>query len=206
MHNIPNLDFWYFSGDEEMNTTLTATAISDQSATYPGLFRGEGVVRITSNDHGFKVSENPLNQGHKPPNCIFIQGTTGRAFDGLRRIIAVAADTIDVVAPVSVLTPGGTETARPAVQFNHPCWFYGFKVHLSAASATTENLVCSIDADKGAAWDVNIYTKDMNGVQDDIYIPSKPIPIAPRDILYFTWANTNDTLWGLELATFRAAR
>ena len=34
------VDKWSFSGDSDMNTTLDATAISDQSASYPGLYIG----------------------------------------------------------------------------------------------------------------------------------------------------------------------
>ena len=61
------VDKWSFSGDSDMNTTLDATAISDQSASYPGLFRGVGVVRLTSTGHGFKVSPNPYQDGPVSP-------------------------------------------------------------------------------------------------------------------------------------------
>jgi hypothetical protein len=193
------LDHWYFSGDEEMNTTLDATAVSDQTSNYPELAYS-GVVRLTSTDHGFKAGDVP---GGKEANCVFIQGTTN--YDGLRRIIAVAANTLDILAKFVAETPGGTEIARPALQFDDDWLLHGFKLHLASASATSENLVCSVDANKGAAWDVNIYTKDMNTVQDVIRMFDIPIIIAPKDIVYFTWANTNNQLWGLEVITSRVS-
>jgi len=192
-------DFWRFSGDEEMNTTIGNTAISNQSSSYPGLFRGVGVVRLTSNDHGFKAS--PQIYGPDAPNCIYVQSTTN--YDGMRKIVAVAANTLDIVAKYVAETPAGTEILRPGFKFDHPVQFVGFKVHLSSASATSENLVCAIDADRGAGWDTVLYTKAMNTIADLVYQFSTPLIIPANDIVYFTWANTNDRTWGLEIETKR---
>jgi hypothetical protein len=92
------------------------------------------------------------------------------------------------------------------LKFDERWEFCGFKLHLDAASATSENMVISVDADRGAAWDFNIFTEDMNGVQDrsERYADGEII-VQPNDILYVTWTNTNDTLWGLELIAKRVA-
>lgn len=197
-----NTEHYFFSGDEEMNTTLDNTAVSDQSSSYDksalgGRYR-DGVVRLTSTDHGFKASPN-----QKQSNLIYIQGTTN--YDGLRHIVAVAANTIDIVAPFVAETPGGTEIARPGLKFDERWMFCGFKLHLSSASATAENLVISVDADRGAGWDFNIFTEDLNTVADraENYSGDNEIILQPNDILYCTYANTDDRTWGLELITKR---
>lgn len=190
----PPIDKWYFSGDEEMNTTFASLAADDKTSDYPNIYR-TGVVRLGATDHGYKAAANPEDR----PNNIFIQGTTN--YDGLRQIVAVATDTLDIVAKYVAENPNG-QTLRPGFQFDWDVEFIGFKLHLDTASATaTENLVCSVDADKGAAWDVNIYTKDMNTERDIINIFSKPIPIGAKDRVYFTWANASNRLWGLEILT-----
>lgn len=200
---LGNTEHYFFSGDEEMNTTTHATAVSDQSSSYDtsalgGRYR-EGVVRITATDHGFKASPNQKDQ-----NCIFVQGTTN--YDGLRYIVAVATDTLDIIAPYVAETPDG-KILRPGLKFDERYLFVGFKLHLDAASATAENLVISVDADRGAAWDYNIFTEDMNGTQDrsENYSGDNEVTLEPNDILYCTWTNTNNTLWGLELVARRIA-
>jgi hypothetical protein len=191
------IDEWNFSGDEEMNTVIGASAITDQSATYKDT--KPGVVRITSSDHGYKASPTPF--GDLPPNVIFVSGTTN--YDGMRKLLAVATNSIDVVAPFVAETPGGSEILRPGFKFGHEVDFHGFEVHLSTASGTVENLVVAVDSAQGAAWDRTLYTIAMNGVQDYIEMCDPPIRIAPGDQVYVTWANTNDTLWGLKLKTSR---
>jgi len=191
------LEFYYFSGDEEMNTLLDNTAIVDVTSTYPGI--GDGIVDITMTDHGFKAPAQ-----FDRPTHIFIQGTTN--YNGLRRIhSAPDANSLFIFGKYVAETPAGTEIARPGLQFDEDWLFMGFKLHLDAASATTENFVINIDSDMGAAWDYNIYTSDMNGVQDlaDLSFMDEPVPLKAKDIVYCTWANTNDKLWGLEILAQR---
>lgn len=198
------IDKWDFSGDEEFNTTIGAVAAANQTSSYPGVYR-EGVVRLTSVDHGFKVS--PGLYDTKRPNLIYVQGTTN--YDGLRKIVAVATDTLDIVAKYVAETPGGSETLRPGFKFDHDVEFLGFDLHLAAAAATAENLVVAIDSDRGAAWDTTLYTLAMNTVQNatprfiDSDVVGERVIVPARDIVYLTFANTNDNLWGLTLYTRR---
>lgn len=197
-------EHYFFSGDEEMNTTIHATAVSDLSVNYDASALGgkyrEGVVRLTSTDHGFKASPN-----QKQSNLIFVQGTTN--YDGLRVVLAVAANTLDIIAPFVAETPSGSETLRPGLQFDERYLFVGFKVHLSSACATAEDLVISVDADRGSAWDFNVFTENMNGVSDraENYSGDNEIVLQPDDILYCTYANTDNRTWGLELIAKRVA-
>ncbi len=200
--DISRLDKWHFSGDEEMNTVIGASAISNQSGSYPDLIRATGVggvVRLTSNDHGFKATADAWKRNES--NCIYVQGTTN--YDGLRTIIAVAANTLDILAPYVAETPGGTETLRPGFKYPERSEFWGLALHLAAACATEEDLEISVDASRGAAWDRKIYDEPMYGVQDIIDIFDEPIPLDPNDIVYVTFPNTDDNLWGLTLYSRR---
>lgn len=198
--NLGRLDKFHFSGDEEMNTTIGASIITDQSASYPDLIRATGVggvVRLTSDDHGFKATPDVWKRDES--NLIYVQGV-GNGYDGLRTIVAVATNTVDLLCPFTAdITPGGTETLRPGFSYPEKAEFWGFSLHLDAASATTEDLEIHIDAAQGAAWDRKLYDYDMNGVQNIEDILDEPIPLSPNDIVYVTWANTNNTLWGLTL-------
>jgi hypothetical protein len=168
----------FFSGDEETYTTVSAT---DPST---GGFGFNGVQRtiITSTDHGFKAN-----------SYVWIDGTT--YYDGMRYIEAVAANTITVRGAYTAENTAGTETIKAAVYVERPWELLGFQVHLNTASATSENLVVAVDAEKGSSYDVKLYSKDMNGIQDVVYKFDPPEPMEPKDVVTFTWANTNDTTW-----------
>ena len=73
------------------------------------------------------------------------------------------------------------------------------RVHLSSASATSENLVISVDSRHGSAYDVVLVTQDMNTVQNLAWSPDGIIHMEEGDKLLVTWANTNTRTWGLEV-------
>lgn len=193
------LEFYRFEGAKAMNGTVDAAAVVDKTATYPAA-HGPGVVDITDTTHGYLASDR-----EDIPNFIFIQGTDN--YNGLRRIHSVPdANSIFIYAKYVAETLGASDIIRPGLQFGEEWLFRGFKLHLSAASSTTENLVISVDADAGSSFDFNIWTADMNGVQDDSkFFMSDPVPINRNDIVYVTWANTNAVTWGLELISQRLA-
>ena len=75
----------------------------------------------------------------------------------------------------------------------------GFRLHLSAAAATSENFVVYIDSSVSSAYDVVIYTKDMAGVQDIEYRFNPPYwPGGSGDVFTFTYANSDSRTYGLE--------
>lgn len=73
------------------------------------------------------------------------------------------------------------------------------RLHLDSASATAENFVVQLQSAKGSAYNVKLYSKDMNTVQDLVYQPTKPHDLREEDELKFTWANSNSKTWGLEI-------
>lgn len=82
--------------------------------------------------------------------------------------------------------------------------FEEVRIHLSAASGTVENFVITLQSGKGSEYNVNVYSKDMNTVQDLVYQPVDPQEFEAADSLLFTWANTNSRTYGMEII-FKAA-
>ena len=87
-------------------------------------------------------------------------------------------------------TPSGSEI-----------YFYEFRIHLGAASATSENLVIKIDAAAGAAYDTVLDTQDMNTLADYVYLPARPHRLFAGDKIIVTWTNTNTETYGAEVIT-----
>jgi hypothetical protein len=77
--------------------------------------------------------------------------------------------------------------------------FEEVRIHLSAASATSENFVITIQSAKGSAYNVVLYTQDMDTVQDLVYQPTKEHELNDGDSLLFTWTNTNLRTYGMEI-------
>lgn len=82
--------------------------------------------------------------------------------------------------------------------------FEEVRIHLSAASSTSENFVVTLDSGRGSEYDVKLYSQDMDTVQDLIYQPVDPHEFEAEDSLVFTWTNTNSRTWGMEIV-YKAA-
>lgn len=72
------------------------------------------------------------------------------------------------------------------------------RVHLSSASATSEDLTITLDSGAGAAYDVELYSKDMNTVVDLVVTFTDRYFISTDD-LDFAWANSNSRTYGIEI-------
>ena len=79
------------------------------------------------------------------------------------------------------------------------CALISVRIHLGSASATSENLVISVDSAAGAEYDQILDTQDMNTLQDYSYVPTVPIPLFAGDKIKVTWTNTNTETYGLEI-------
>ncbi|MFB0556085.1 MAG: hypothetical protein ACETWQ_22510 [Phycisphaerae bacterium] len=77
--------------------------------------------------------------------------------------------------------------------------FEEVRLHLNEYATATENFVIQLQSSKGSAFNVKLYSKDMNGVQDIVYQPTKEHDIREEDSLKFTWPNTQSKTWGLEI-------
>lgn len=72
------------------------------------------------------------------------------------------------------------------------------KLHLSAVGGAAENFTVTINSATLAAYDVVLYSQDMNAVQDILWLPNQPIPIVNGDPIDFAYANSNGRTYGLE--------
>lgn len=188
----PPVDVFQFSGDEEMNNTIGATKITDQSRS-----PWQNIARLTCSDHGLKAG-----------SLIYLQGFATTSYNTLYLIDAVDTNTFDIFMgkrTVTTDTPAGTETAKPIITYDEPWELVGFELHLDTAGGTAENFTVDIDANKGAAWDTNLYTKDMNGVKDIVQNYTQPRQLEANDLVIFGYANTDDRLWGLKVFARRRA-
>ena len=77
--------------------------------------------------------------------------------------------------------------------------FEGVRLHLSDALAPAENFVITLVSGNGSLYNVKLYSKDMDSVQDLVYQPAKAHGLTSKDSLLFTWTNTNAKTWGLEI-------
>lgn len=174
------------SGTGALNATLAATAVVQVGPVHPD----EGQVKFTTSAaHGFVVGSH-----------VYIEGTTN--YDGVYEIKAVpSTTTFQIQAKFIAETPAGTETVKFAIKPNAEFFFVGFSIHLSAAPTTSENFTIDLDADDGAAWDVNIYTRDFSSNSDtDIIwvIPEESrAPYEKADIIRFAWTNTDGRTYGI---------
>ena len=148
-------------------------------------------VTIQADGHGFLAG--PTVDDF---TCVYILNTT--SYDGLRRIQSVATNSLVVYAPFTAETPEATDTLRTAYASKYPYEFLGFNLHLNTACATAENLIIALDSAKGSSFDVKLYTKAMNTVQDIHYMFSEPYPIDANDVIDLTWANANSRIWTIK--------
>jgi len=185
-------DIWHFSGDEETYTTINNAVAVD--AGWAGM---DQLTTIPITGHGFKASSGKLQ------SLVYIQGSTN--YDGLRKIHAVATNTITIVAKYVAETFAGTETVKTMYSDDHPFEFLGFKVTLNAASATSENLTITIDSKVGSAFDNLIYSRDMDTIADINNMFDVPRKCFPGDKIDVAWDNTDDRTWAIELITRRLA-
>jgi len=180
-----------YSGAKATYIALDNTAVADVGRVGPS---EENIVDLTITGHGFLAGPSLWDF-----NCCFILGSTN--YSGLKRIYSVPdANSLRIFSKYTAETPAGTETLRTAYKSSFPFLWLGFEIHLSAASATSENLVVNKDSDRGAGFDSKLYSKDMNGIQDIVYMvpEEEPVRCEKDSVIDLTWANTNARTWGIK--------
>lgn len=192
----PPEDIFEFSGEDEMDFVIGATALSNPETNF-----SQRTARITSTGHGYQAD-----------SLIYLRGFSATLdfMNGMKKIEAVAANTIDVrlgnFDAYVAGTPAGTETGDPIVTYDVDWELMGFEFNLAADGGTSENFSIDVDAAKGAAWDTNLYEKDMNGIGDVVVNFSKPRPLKANDLIVFSYENTDaNNLWGLKVIARRTA-
>lgn len=188
-------DTWEFTGTKTMDGTFNnAAAVVGDSVILPY------TTTLPDTAHGLQTG-----------SLTYIQGSTN--YNGLRKIKTAATNTMLIYGKYVAETLAGTETWKTMFTYDDivkgdlragPPWeFLGFDFTLAAASATSENFVCTVDASKGSAWDNIIYSKDMDTIKDINYMFDESRLMEAGDKINFEWANTNTQTWGLKVYTRR---
>jgi len=177
-----------FSGAAKTYEALDAEAAVDLGNTGP---EEQSIVTMQGDAHGFLAG--PSVQDF---TCVYLLGTTN--YDGLRRIHAVGTNSINIFADYTAETTATGDTFRTAYVSSLPYEFLGFNLHLDTACATAENLIIALDSAKSSSYDVKLYTKAMNTVQDIHYMFPEVIPIDAKDVIDLTWDNANSRTWTIE--------
>jgi hypothetical protein len=73
------------------------------------------------------------------------------------------------------------------------------KLHLSAVGGAVENFTVTVNSATAPAYDVVLFSQDMNAVADILWLPNQPIPIVNNDVIDFAYNNANTRTYGLEV-------
>jgi|GEM_PF-2595752 len=188
-------DEWFFTGAKAMSGTFDGADAADGDSVNPPF-----TADLTDTGHGLLAN-----------SLLYVQGSTN--YNGLRKIKSLPdANSMLIYAKFVAETLAGTETWKTMFSYDQfvqgelrpgaPFEFMGFYLTLDAAASTaSEEFTITIDADKGAAWDNRIYTKDMNGQQHINFMFDAPKQCASGDKLNCVFANANTNTWGLTLFT-----
>ena len=190
------MDEWFYTGTKATYGTFDAAAAADGgSVILPHL------TDLTDTAHGLLAG-----------SLLYIQATD--YYNGLRKVVSLPdANSMVIYAKFVAETLANTDTWK--TMFTYDNWingslvagpdyeFCGFEVTLDAASATSENLVITVDAAFGSAFDTEIYSKDMNGIQHINYMFDEPRRLSGGDKIDVVWVNTNAKTWGIKLFTRR---
>ncbi|KKM99853.1 hypothetical protein LCGC14_1143700 [marine sediment metagenome] len=178
------INVYHFGGDGPFSRTLNAAAVVDGGRS------GEGQSLVTIAD-----TSTDVNVG----DFIYIESTDN--YDGLHKIFKQAAGSFDIQAKFVAETLANTDDILVTVTEDEKWQFVGFHLVATTSPATSEDLSVDVDADRGASWDDNLYTKDMDTIDNIIYYPDKPVLLEANDLVEFTYANTNTVTWGLKVLT-----
>lgn len=186
MDNKQPMDEWFYTGAK---------------ATY-GTFDAAAAANVNSVDPPFTTDLTDTAHGLLAGSLLYVQGSIN--YNGLRKMASVPdANSMYVYAAYIAETLAGTETWKTMYGDTMPYEFLGFEITLSAASATSENLTIIIDSAFGSAFDNQIYSKDMNGIQYINNMFDVPRKLSAGDKIDVAWANTNNRTWGIKLFTRR---
>jgi hypothetical protein len=111
--------------------------------------------------------------------------------------VVVNQDRIEEECDVFTATSGAmAHSITPGVPFQ----LLGFELAINTAPTTSENFTVTKNAGMGAAYDTNIYTKDLSdgSVEDIVYYFSVPVKCHNKDdVIDLAFANTDDRTYGL---------
>ncbi len=128
----------------------------------------------------------------------YLSGSTN--YNGVHKLISVATDSFNIVAPYVAENLAGSETIVATLVPTEDFKLVEVRVHLSSAS-TQDSFIVTLDSGLGSAYDVVLQTQAMAGLTDYIWVLSE----AERrlfnsdDKLVFAYANNDGDTVGLEV-------
>jgi len=87
------------------------------------------------------------------------------------------------------------KTLAPGVAFR----LIEVRLHLSGASATSENFTVTVNSYAGANYDVQLFSEDLNTATHFVWVPDNVRYFHEDDELDFAWANSDTRTYGLEI-------
>jgi len=86
-------------------------------------------------------------------------------------------------------------TITPNVNFT----IVAVKLAMNLTGGTAENFVVSVDSHVGPTYDIVLFSQDMEDVKDLYWSPDKDMTFQDGDSIVFTYANTGERIYGLEV-------
>lgn len=167
----------HFYGSRKLNFTINNAAAVNNG----------GYAEIPITGHGLNIG-----------TWIRIAGSV--AYNGVWYIRALNGANAIVIEKLYVAEAfAGTETYAVCLKPDADFELVETRLTLSVASAA-ENYVTVLVANVGAAWNATLDTSAMNGLTEKILIwidANKRRFMERGDIIYWTYANTNNATWGL---------
>lgn len=71
------------------------------------------------------------------------------------------------------------------------------RIHNDSSPTTSETFTITLDANLGTMYDSVIYSIDMSGVSDLLWIPDRHTYFSASDTLSFAWNNSDAVEYGL---------
>jgi hypothetical protein len=175
----------YWSGTKKLNGTLDNAAAADNT---------DGDTRIPITGHGMVAG-----------NQIQIAGSV--AYNGIWTIVSVAANYIVIDTAYVAETFAGTETYVTCFR-NDPYYqdiqLIEVRLSLTGGAGAAEAFTIAVDSNNGAAWDFTIYSTSVAFTRLT-HAPEERKYLDGQDIVQFSYTNTNNRTWGLELVYRRQA-
>jgi len=168
------------TGTLNLDTTISGAAVVDN---------GNGTVTLETNDaHGFLAGSQ-----------LYIEGLTN--YNGTCEVTEVTTSGITIKKNYIAETPDGTETIGFVVDPGCDFRLLEASLHLSAAAATEEEFVCTLDAHAGSAYDEVVFSEDVNGHANIVWSGERLF--VNGDKLRFTLPNTDGRTYGLMIKYLR---
>jgi hypothetical protein len=97
-----------------------------------------------------------------------------------------------------ILVTGGGAINTTSTALTSEATLEAITIHVGVAAGAVENLVVTVDAIDGSAYDTVILTQAMAGVTD-VALTDLGIPLYAGDALKVTWTNTDSRTIGVRL-------